>query len=91
MTKQKYLLFVSQDGVSLCSPGCPGTYSVDQAGLELRDMPASTFQVLRSQALGTTAWLKVLFKGIILHLDLEGNQGRMNEGKMNEGRPDIYL
>jgi hypothetical protein len=22
--------------VSLCSPGCPGTHSVDQAGLELR-------------------------------------------------------
>ena len=52
---------------------------------------AYSAQVLRSQALGTTAWLKVLFKGIILHLDLEGNQGRMNEGKMNERRPDIYL
>jgi hypothetical protein len=24
------------DRVSLCSPGCPGTHSVDQAGLELR-------------------------------------------------------
>ncbi len=24
--------------VSLCSPGCPGTHSVDQAGLELRDL-----------------------------------------------------
>jgi hypothetical protein len=24
-----------QDKVSLCSPGCPGTHSVDQAGLEL--------------------------------------------------------
>ncbi|GAB1301949.1 Ppfia1 protein [Apodemus speciosus] len=27
--------------VSLYSPGCPGTHSVDQAGLELRDPPAS--------------------------------------------------
>ena len=30
-----------QDRVSLCSLGCPGTHSVDQAGLELRDLPAS--------------------------------------------------
>jgi hypothetical protein len=25
----------------LCSRGCPGTHSVDQAGLELRNLPAS--------------------------------------------------
>jgi hypothetical protein len=29
-----------------CSPGCPGTHSVDQAGLELRNPPASAFRVL---------------------------------------------
>jgi hypothetical protein len=29
------------DSVSLCSPGCPGTHTVDQAGLELRNLPAS--------------------------------------------------
>jgi hypothetical protein len=29
------------DRVSLCSPGCPGTCSLDQAGLELRDPSAS--------------------------------------------------
>jgi hypothetical protein len=28
---------LSSDRVSLCSPGCPGTHSVDQVGLELRD------------------------------------------------------
>ena len=39
-------LFVFQDMVSLCSPGCPGTHSVDQAGLELGDLPASASQVL---------------------------------------------
>jgi hypothetical protein len=32
--------------VSLFSPGCPGTHSVDQAGLELRNLPASASQVL---------------------------------------------
>jgi hypothetical protein len=29
----------------LCSPGCPGTYFVDQAGLKLRNPPASASQV----------------------------------------------
>jgi hypothetical protein len=38
-------LFVFRDRVSLCSPGCPGTHSVDQAGLELRNPPASASQV----------------------------------------------
>jgi hypothetical protein len=33
-------LFPPQDKVSLCSPGCPGTHSVDQTGLKLRDPPA---------------------------------------------------
>jgi hypothetical protein len=38
-----FFIFIFQDRVSLCiSPDCPGTFSVDQAGLELRDLPAST-------------------------------------------------
>jgi hypothetical protein len=37
-----YFCFVFRDKVSLCSPGCPGTHSVDQAGLELRNPPASS-------------------------------------------------
>ena len=36
--------FVFWDRVSLCSPGCPGTHFVDQAGLELRNPPASASQ-----------------------------------------------
>jgi hypothetical protein len=39
--------------VSLCSPGCPGTHSVDQAGLELRNSPASASQVLGLKACAT--------------------------------------
>jgi hypothetical protein len=31
------------DRVSLYSPGCPGTHSVEQAGLKLRNLPASGF------------------------------------------------
>jgi hypothetical protein len=40
--------------VSLYSPGCPGTYSVDQAGLEIRDLPASASLVLGLKACATT-------------------------------------
>jgi hypothetical protein len=39
-------LFVFRDRVSLHSPGCPGTHSVDQAGLKLRNPPASASRVL---------------------------------------------
>ncbi|EDL15003.1 mCG146182, partial [Mus musculus] len=39
------VFFVFRDKVSLYSPGCPGTHSVDQAGLELRNPPASASQV----------------------------------------------
>ena len=35
-----------QDRVSLCSSGCPATHSVDQAGLHLRNPPASASQKL---------------------------------------------
>jgi hypothetical protein len=37
----------------LCVPGCPGTHSVDQAGLKLRDLPASTSLVLGLKAFAT--------------------------------------
>jgi hypothetical protein len=48
--------FVFRDRVSLCSPGCPGTHSVDQTGLELRNPPTSASQVLGLKACTTTAW-----------------------------------
>jgi hypothetical protein len=56
------LLFFSscfQDRVSLYSPGCPGTHSVDQAGFKLRNLPASASasQVLGLKACATTARL----------------------------------
>jgi hypothetical protein len=41
-----FVFLVFLDRVSLCSPGCPGTHSVDQAGLELRNLPASPFLFL---------------------------------------------
>ena len=41
---------------SLCNPGCPGTHSVDQAGLELRNPPASASQVLGLKVCATCDW-----------------------------------
>jgi hypothetical protein len=55
-----FLLFF-RDRVSLCSLGCPGTHSVDQAGLELRNLPASASQVLGLKACATTAQLRFLY------------------------------
>jgi hypothetical protein len=52
---------VFRDRVSLCSPGCPGTHSVDQAGLELRNPPASASQVLGLKAWVTTPGLEKLY------------------------------
>jgi hypothetical protein len=51
-----------RDRVSLYSPGCPGTHSVDQAGLELRNPPAFASQVLGLKACSTTPGHKNIFK-----------------------------
>jgi hypothetical protein len=49
-----FIYFVFRDRVSLYSSGCPGTHFVDQAGLELRNPPASASQVLGLKACATT-------------------------------------
>ena len=46
-----------RDRLSLCTLGCPGTHSVDQADLKLRNPPASASQVLGLKVCTTTAWL----------------------------------
>ena len=48
------IIIIFQDRVSLFSPGCPGTHFVDQASLELRNLPASASQVLGLKAGATT-------------------------------------
>jgi hypothetical protein len=47
--------FGFRDRVSLYSPGCPGTGFVDQAGLELRNLPDSDSQVLGLKVCATIA------------------------------------
>jgi hypothetical protein len=41
-----FCLFISQDKVSLGSSDCLETHSIDQADLELQDLPASASRVL---------------------------------------------
>jgi hypothetical protein len=52
-------ILVFRDKVSLCS--CPGTHSVDQAGLELRNSPACASRVLGLKACTTNARLHHIF------------------------------
>jgi hypothetical protein len=47
------LVWFFRDRISLCSPGCPETHSVGQAGLELRNPPASASRVLGLKACAT--------------------------------------
>jgi hypothetical protein len=49
------------------SPGCPGTHSVDQAGLELRNPPASASWVLGLKACATTAPARITILSVILN------------------------
>jgi hypothetical protein len=48
------LVWFFETGFRCCSPGCPGTHAVDQAGLELRNPPASASPVLGLKACATT-------------------------------------
>jgi hypothetical protein len=56
-----FWFLVFRDRVSLYSPGCPGTHFVDQAGLELRNLPDSASCVLGLKACATTAQQGVVF------------------------------
>jgi hypothetical protein len=67
-----FWFLVFRDRVSLYSPGCPGTHSVDQAGLELRNPPASVSWVLGLKECATTpghpVFLITLTLAIFLYL-----------------------
>jgi hypothetical protein len=62
------IILVFQDKAFLCSPGCPETHSVDQAGLELRNPPASASRVLGLKACTTTPGSsQVFYSEFFLH------------------------
>jgi hypothetical protein len=52
----------------VCSSGCPGTHFVDQAGLKLRNPPASASQVLGLKACATTPGLILFFKDLFMYM-----------------------
>jgi hypothetical protein len=62
-TKLYYYFF--WDRVSLYSPGFPGTHFVDQAGLELRNPPASASRVLGLKVCDTTPGQSCIRKYIL--------------------------
>jgi hypothetical protein len=47
----KNICLLSEIKDSLCSPGCPGANSIDQAGLKLRGLPACVSRVLGLECL----------------------------------------
>jgi hypothetical protein len=55
------LFFFFRDRVSLDSPGCSGTNSVDQTDFELRDLPASVSRVLGLKVYSTMPSFKKFF------------------------------
>jgi hypothetical protein len=57
-----FFFLVFRDRVFLYSPGCPGTHSVDQAVLELRDSPASASRVLGLKACVTIPGLSYVLR-----------------------------
>jgi hypothetical protein len=58
--------FFFWDRVSLCSSGCPRTHSVDQAGLELRNLPASASRVLGLKVCTTSARLYFVLRSFAI-------------------------
>ena len=67
-----------RDRVSLYSPGCPRTHFVDQAGLELRNPPASASRVLGLKVCATTPSQQHLFikRKILVRYSCLGNISR---------------
>ena len=59
-----FFLGFFEDRVSLCSPGYPGGCFVDQAGLKLRDPPASASPALGLKACATSRLLLSSFNDL---------------------------
>ena len=86
-----FCFFFFSDRVSLCNPRCPGTHSVDQAGIELRNVTASATQVLGLKACATTPGWKVIFVSVYsVQIKLLNNLYQLSyTGKKNHKMTDI--
>jgi hypothetical protein len=65
-----FFFLVFRDRVSLYSPSCPETHSVDQADLELRNPPVSASQVLGLKACATTPGSMLSFERTAFSIEL---------------------
>ncbi|GAB1296005.1 Glutamine--fructose-6-phosphate aminotransferase [Apodemus speciosus] len=79
--------FASDARVSLCSPGCPGTHSVDQAGLELKKsaclcLPSAGIKGVRHHARQLDG-----FKSQVL----SGQDGSVGTGPCSQDDPQTYM
>jgi hypothetical protein len=97
------IILVFQARVFLCSPGCPGTHFIDQAGFELRNVPASASRVLGLKACATTASLTCRVSTLLStpcslcnlsnnyynweHLACLKNKTKQNKNKKQKTRP----
>ena len=63
LTAALFFFFGFSDRVSLYSSGCPGNHFVDQAGLKVRNLPASASGVLGLKARATTPGLSGILAG----------------------------
>jgi hypothetical protein len=59
-------LLVFKDRVSLYIPGCPGTHSIDQAGLKIRNPPVSASRVLGLKVCAIMQGYDCIFKNEII-------------------------
>ena len=74
--------------VSLCSPGCPRTHSVDQTGLVLRNPPASASQVLACPAAFFSFLNDLFILFVWVHCySLQTHQRRASHSIRDGGRP----
>ena len=58
MHTKGHFFLIFRDKVCLCYYGCPRIHPADQAGLDLRDLLTSTYQILGLKARATTTWQK---------------------------------
>ncbi|GAB1295636.1 Advillin [Apodemus speciosus] len=79
---------ILSDRVSLYSPGCPGTHSVDQAGLELRNPPASAS---RAQIKGTRRVGSLLSQNIHFWIGKDSSQDEQSCAAIYTTQLDDYL
>lgn len=61
-----FVCFGFTERVSLCSLGCRGTHSVYYAGIELRVLPTSTYEVLRLKSSSHHLQTQIFLKDIII-------------------------